>query len=59
MDYRRRYLRRLANQNQQNKAEEKPAQETTEEKQNQNVYLQKFLEKKKYSKWFNNKYIIS
>jgi hypothetical protein len=43
MDYRRRYLRRLANQNQQNKVEEKPAQETTEEKQNQNVYLQKFL----------------
>ena len=46
MDYRRRYLRRLANQNQQNKVEEKPVQEKTEDKQNQNVYLQKLLEKK-------------
>ena len=47
MDYRRRYLRRLANQSQQNQVEEKTAPEKVEEKQTvQNVYLQRLLEKK-------------
>ena len=46
MDYRRRYLRRLANQNQVNQDEEKIVPEKKEENKNiQNVYLQKLLEK--------------